>query len=476
VTWHLPGRWRRVLAAAVVLVTVAAGCDADQPRSAPSSTPDAAVGAAGVGDRYFPTYGNGGYDVAGYDLSLRYDPATDRLEGVAAVTATATAALSRFNLDYTGPPISALTVDGAPANSRQDGGELVVTPPAALAAGQRFTVRATYAGVPSMVRAGLGDGGWLSTPDGAVALGQPESATSWFPVNDHPSDKATYTLAVAVPDGVVALSTGVPGERSTADGWTTWRWTVDRPMASDLAMLVIGRYRVTTGTHRGRPVITAVPESAPPDGPAEQSLAATLTVTDFMEGIFGPYPFDAYGGIAVADERIRYALENQTRPVYGPAFFTAGRNTSVIAHEAAHQWIGDSVTIARWPDVWLNEGLATYAEWLWDERDGARPVATRFADEYARADWTLPPGDPGPTRLFSPAVYQRGAMTVHALRLTVGDEVFFRLLKEWTARFRDRVVTTADFTGLAEQLSGTELDVFFQSWLYGTARPPVPTR
>ncbi|XXG08007.1 M1 family metallopeptidase [Micromonospora sp. SH-82] len=448
----------------------------DGPSGAPSS-PDFRPGAAGIGDDYFPTYGNGGYDVDRYTVRVRYDPADERLTGATTIEATAVADLSSFNLDLSGLTVSKVTVDGADARHRQEGSELVVTPAAGLRTGTGFRTEVTYAGRPQPIEnETLGEGGWLHTVDGAIALGQPESASSWFPVNDHPSDKATYDFEITVPEGLTAVSNGVPQGRSSADGWTTWKWAERVPMASYLSTVVIGRFRVSTGEHKGRPVYHAV-STGLPKGPADESIAATVRVADYLETLFGPYPVQAYGGVAIADHRIRYALETQSRPVYGPSFFAQGSNVEVVVHELAHQWFGNSVALTRWSDIWLNEGFATYAEWLWREHDGGPRVQQTFDARYAEASpqlWSTPPGRPGPENLFSESVYQRGAMTVHALRLAVGDDAFFRILKTWAAEKRDANATTDEFVALAERISGKQLDDVFDPWLYGTRRPTHP--
>ncbi|WP_328342996.1 M1 family metallopeptidase [Micromonospora sp. NBC_00421] len=480
-------RNRRGLALLVAVVLALAGCTADrrpreESRPAPTTSPTlgATTGPAGVGDPYFPTAGNSGYDVDRYALKVRYDPATDELRGTTTVRATATAGLPLFHLDLAGLTVRRVTVDGTPARHAREGAELVITPATPVRAGAVFTVEVDYDGRPVPLRnETIGEGGWLHTADGAVALGQPESASTWFPVNDHPSDKATYDFEITVPKGLVAVANGVPkGQRPAAGGGTTWRWSEDAPMASYLSTVVIGKYRTTTGEHRGRPVFSAV-ASTLPRGAADESIARTLEVADHLESVFGPYPFGAYGGVVVDDPRIRYALETQSRPVYSASFFRTGENTGVVAHELAHQWFGDSVSLARWEDIWLNEGLATYTEWLWAEHQGRDTAQAAFDTRYASSSdqvWRVPPGAPGVANLFSDSVYQRGGMTVHALRVTVGDDAFFRILRTWVAEKRNDNATTAEFVATAERVSGQQLDDLFAAWLHGTERPPPPTR
>ncbi|MFJ6195634.1 M1 family aminopeptidase [Micromonospora sp. NPDC092111] len=479
------GRMRRGVGLLVVGALGLAGCTADPtpreaPRPVPTKSPSVPPGPAGVGDPYFPTAGNSGYDVDRYTLKVRYDPATDKLAGTATVRATATADLPLFHLDLAGLTVRRVTVDGRPARHAREGAELVVTPAASVRSGAAFTVEVGYDGRPVALRnEAIGEGGWLHTADGAVALGQPESASTWFPVNDHPSDKAAYDFEITVPKGLVAVANGVPeGQRPAPGGWTTWRWSEAAPMASYLSTVVIGRYRTSTAEHKGRPVFSAVATTLP-RGAADESIARTVEVADYLESVFGPYPFGAYGGVVVDDPRIRYALETQSRPVYSAGFFRSGENTGVVAHELAHQWFGDSVSLARWEDIWLNEGLATYAEWLWAEHQGRGTAQAAFEQRYATSSdriWQVPPGRPGVANLFGESVYQRGGMTVHALRVAVGDEAFFRLLKTWAAEKRDGNATTAEFVATAERVAGRQLDDLFAAWLDGTERPPPPTR
>jgi len=436
-------------------------------------------GAAGIGDPYFPAYGNGGYDVAHYHLEIRYNPSDGRLDGYAVITASATQDLNRFNLDFSQLAVSELTVDGAPAGWKPDGEhELVVTPAAGLAKGREFTVAVRYSGVPGKGKK-VGDDGFVRTTDGAVVAGEPEAATDWFPVNDHPRDKATYDLAVTVPDGLSAVANGILDGSSSDAGWTTWRWSEHAPMASYLATVAIGHFRVVSDVHNGLPVYTAVAASLPADK-IDPVVARTPEIVDFLATQFGPYPFDAMGAI-VPDLALDFALETQTRPVYAPRFFTTNSGadpSTILAHELAHQWYGDSVSVQNWRDIWLNEGFATYAEWLWDEHRGRRSVGASFDAAYSASStsqvWRPAPGDPGADHLFGGSVYQRGAMTLQALRVAVGDTAFFTILRSWAQEKRFGNASTAEFSSLAERVAGRPLKTLFDTWLFSEAKPAHP--
>jgi aminopeptidase N len=466
-----------IVKAAVAMVLVVAGCSG--PAAEPAQPPGAA-GSAGLGDPYFPSYGNAGYQVEHYLLRVRYDPASKQLTGHATVDAVATEALPSLTLDLSGLQVRSVAVDGTGAQAEQAGEKLAVTPEAELPEGAEFTLDVVYDGIPEPVESPLlGSNGFHHFDGGAYVIGEPRSASTWYPVNDHPSDKATYTIELTVPQGLAAISNGVPlGQAADEPGWTTWRWAERTPMASYLSTLAIGDYRVHESEHAGRPQVIAVHADLPTD--VDDQLRRTGELADVLEQWFGPYPFEAYGGIALADRQIRFALETQSRPVYGPVFFEGGRDgTSVIVHELAHQWFGNSVSVRYWNEIWLNEGFATYAEWLFDEWDGgdtAQETFDLFWQGPGAEDgfWSPPPGDPGAEALLTSPVYVRGAMALHALRRTVGDEAFFEILRSWPQEYANGNATTDELIALSERISGQPLRALFDAWLYGTVRPAPP--
>jgi hypothetical protein len=645
-------------------------------------------GAAGVGDPYYPLDGNGGYDVQHYDLDVGYDPPTDQLTGVATISAKATQNLSRFDLDLVGLSVRSITVNGRRASWKRDGQELVVTPSRGLRKHDRYTVKIRYDGVPAELGdPALGLSGFIHEPDGQIVAGQPHAASSWFPVNDHPSDKASYTFHVTVPKDLDVIANGLLKGKQRRGPLTRWTWDEKAPMASYLATVNSGHFDVTSFKDKGRSYVNAIHEdlfkpfaeprtgsqyaysqlandsykrlahtidvpaggadlsfqiarnteeswdhvfveahhpgqddwttlpdanghtsqepgahcefeglephpfllhyltlpttedgpcastgttgewwaasgasdgyenwdidlSAYAGGPVEVSISYVSDVTIQRPGVyiddvvvstgqgttsfeddgdaldgwtvpgppegspgntndwtvgstfaggaagpsvkasldrlpeilaflstkFGSYPFNAAGGIVPNDDRLGFALETQTRPLYSPGFFGGGENTSVVSHENTHQWFGDSLSVKQWKDLWLNEGFATYAEWLWSEHEGGPSVQENYdfyrtipADEDGF--WGAPTADPGVDDLFGAAVYDRGALVLHTLRLAVGDATFFRILKTWAATHKYGNVSTPEFTALAEKLSGKNLDALFDTWLYTGGKP-----
>jgi aminopeptidase N len=433
------------------------------------------VGSTSGGDAYFPAAGNGGYQVRHYNLNLRYTPDTRSLTGRARIKAeTRRKNLRSFSLDLRGLTVSSVRVNGRPADHVQDGPELVVIPGHVLKAGRRFTVDVRYGGTTGQPTDNTGAlYGWVSYADGAFVANEPDGASTWFPVNDSPYDKATYDFRITVPRGTVAVANGDLVGSRTRKGRTTFWWSADEPMASYLAMAASGDYVLSRSrTSSGLSIINAVDKdlSTAQRAYTQKTLALQPEMIAYFSRLFGPYPFSSFGAVVDDDEDAGYALENQTRPIYsGPP------SEGTVAHELAHQWYGDSVTPKRWRDIWLNEGFATYSEWLWTAHRGGDSVQEQFDDASARpasdAFWQLRIGDPGATELFNGATYDRGAMTLHALRLEVGDEAFFRVLRAWAQRNRYGVVSTNDLVRLAERVSGEQLDALFTTWLYTPGKP-----
>jgi aminopeptidase N len=450
---------------------------------------DPRPGAPGIGDPYFPLDGNGGYDVKHYDLDLRYTPGSDRIDAVATIKARATHALSRFNLDLQGLTVEEVSVDDREATWTRSGDELVIRPAEALEDDERFTVRIAYGGVPRTIEDAFGASGFMHTDDGAIVAGQPHVAATWFPANDHPRDAASVSVSATVPEGLEAVSNGVLRNEDTRGGWTTWSWRAKEPMAPYLVTLAIGEFDVRRYTEDGirywdalDPDLFDLDLDPTSEGPsagdvAKAALDRQPEIVDFLERGLGHYPFRSGGGIVDDHPEFLFALETQTRSIYPPVFFTDRiSGEAVVVHELAHQWAGNLVRLDEWRHIWLNEGFATYAEWLWLEHEGTSTAQQEFDAIAGNAPpefWQTTIGDPGPAAedLFDVAVYLRGAMTLHALRQEVGDDAFFTIVRKWISSQAGSTATTDEFFGVAEKVSDRQLDDFVETWLFTPEKP-----
>ncbi len=469
--------------------------------SAQAQTP----GAAGIGDPYFPNLGNGGYDVQHYAIDFTLDDDLAHFTATTTIDARATQDLSAFNLDFQAGQVDQVTVDDATAAFALDGSELTITPAAPLNDGDAFTVVVSYQGSPESrdLPESFAALGWMPLTNGVAALGEPAGSSDWYPVNEHPADKATYTVRISVAKPLVAVSNGilesVVDEPDNPDR-QIYTWHMDQPMTSYLALLVVGDFaRQDDKSPGGVPIRNYFPSRYADEG--AEAFAAQGEMIDFFSSIFGDFPFDAYGAL-VLDTRVGFSLETQSMTVFDPGVMnaslqgSAARGEGTIAHELAHQWFGDSVSPKSWRDIWLNEGFATYASWLWFEHTSGREVIDTIANglhdalhgdnlrEQGMSEANIRQrlaqvaitGDPTAPKLFdTEGVYYRGALTLHALRLTVGDKAFFDIMSTYYDTYKYANASTDDFIAVAATVSGQPLNDFFQSWLYESAIPDFPS-
>ncbi|ROR66845.1 M1 family metallopeptidase [Agrococcus jenensis] len=436
-----------------------------------------ASGARPAVDAYAPGSGDVAWDALHYDLAIDYRMATNRLDGVARITGRATTELRAIVLDLVGLRVSRATLDGARLPHTARGPHVTVRPATPIPAGARFELEVAYGGQPAPRRTSWGLVGWEELEDGVIVASQPTGAPTWFPCNDRPSNKATYRIRVTTEQSYRAVATGTLVEERTSSGRTTRTFECRTPAATYLATVQIGRYvrRATTGAEV--PVVAFYPAAL------ERRVVADLATLPAMLACFverfGPYPFDDYTVIVTQDD-LEIPLEAHASAIFGANHIDGrGVEERLVAHELAHQWFGNSVGVAAWQHIWLNEGLACYAEWLWSEaagRESTDALARIHHKRLAALPQDIVLGDPGPALMFDDRVYKRGALLVHALRLALGDVRFFGLLHDWTALHVSSTVTSDDFRRLAAQIAERPLDELFDAWLVGTALPPLPQR
>jgi aminopeptidase N len=417
------------------------------------------------------------YRVLEYRLKLRYRVATNRLDGEATLVGVTEAATSSLHVDLVGLTVSRVRLDDERRTTfRQGQRRVTVRPDRELAAGQRFELRLRYSGSPGPRTSRWGRIGWEELADGVLVASQPTGAPTWFPCNDRPADKATYRIELTAEEGYTVVVTGDLVDRQTSSGRTTWTFLQPVPTATYLVAAHIGRYRSEELPLR---IPGAVHYPAADRAHVMAELAPLSAMLAVFEDRFGPYPLDRFD-VVVTPDPLEIPLESQGMAVFGTNHLDgAGAWERLVAHELAHQWFGNSVGVARWRDIWLNEGFCCYAEWLWSEASGGATChqqARHFRELLADLPQDLVISDPGPDLMFDDRVYKRGALTLHAVRRTVGDDAFFALLRGWTASRRHRTATSADFTGFARETTGHQLDPLFAEWLDRAPLPKLPPR
>ncbi|MCY7401987.1 MAG: M1 family metallopeptidase [Nocardioides sp.] len=422
---------------------------------------------------YIPDHGDDSFDVTHYSLGLTYKIIGNRLDGDAVLACVARTDTTTVEIDLAGLRVSKVLLDGKAARFTHRGSRVQVA--ARLADEQEFELRVKYAGSPSTLKArGLADAGWEELTDGVIVAAQPHGAPTWFPCNDRPSNKATYSITMAAPSDYYVAMCGRLTDRKRRGSVTEWTWEMAQPMASYLATVQIGRYEARELAHGV--IVVAPPDLSGADYDA--SFGQQPAMMEFFESVFGVYPFEDYT-VVVTDDPLEIPLESQSLSTFGRNFASSEWDAvRLVAHELAHQWFGNAVTLREWKDIWLHEGFACYAEWLWSEESGldsASERAEHHYDKLAGLDQDLLLADPGPALMFDDRVYKRGALTLHALRTTVGDHDFFDILEQWVERFGGGNATSADFEALAAEISGESLGDLFDAWLRSTELPPFPT-
>jgi aminopeptidase N len=428
-----------------------------------------------VVDEYLPKNGNPGYQVSRYELDLEYKVSINRLSALATITAVTLSELEQFALDMsTALTVSKVLVNGKRAahfSCRAD--KLRIRLASKLATGAALSIVVHYGGSPGPLRSLWGDVGFEELTDGVLIAGQPNGAATWFPCNDHPSAKAAFRIRVSTESRYRVIANGKLVSRRARASQTVWTYEQPEPTSTYLATLQIGVYEMARLAGTPAPIQAALPGRLRSE--FNQSFARQPEMMRLFTELFGPYPLANAYTVVVTDDVLEIPLEAQGISIFGANHCDGTRASErLIAHELAHQWFGNSVTARQWRDIWLHEGFACYAEWLWSEGSGgpsADALARRYHALLRHEPQDLLLADPGPRRMFDDRVYKRGALTLHALRGRLGDEKFFALLKDWTARYRHGTVVTADFIALAAGYSDKALRPLWDAWLYST---PVP--
>jgi aminopeptidase N len=436
------------------------------------------AGPADAIDEFFPDFGNAGYDVIHYDLDLDVSVAPHHLNGRARLVIEAERDLSQLTLDLAGLNVRRVRINGFRAKFAQADGKLIVRPRHPIHKGRIFLLSVDYGGTPQTIQDPTAPDdpsirlGWFSYQDSTYVVSEPVGASTFFPANDEPTDKASFTIAVTVPAGYTAAANGVLVSRRERLGKRRFVWQMRDPMTTWLATVHVNQFRMSAGRSRtGVPLRFYTTEATPEEDRAGYALSGKMI--PYFEKLAGRYPFDSYGSVVVDDPALYYALETQAMST----FPLGAADEAIVAHELAHQWFGNSVSVAQWRDLWIGEGFATYFEVLWPNRadEAAFDAKMRGLYEFA-VDRALGPAVvEAPEQIFSDRTYVRGALALYALQLQVGEKTFFRIVRTFATKYRGGNVTSRDFIGTAVEVSrDPAVEDLLEAWLYGQDVPALP--
>ena len=423
-------------------------------------------------------------------LVLAVDPAARSISGTVTLRGSLIAPGTRaLELDAVELQIEDVTVGGVTATFRHDGKRLRIELPEGLAQGSELTIVVGYRGAPRRGLYFIGpDEGYPNKPLQAWTQGQDEDSRYWFPCIDTPNEKATSELTVTVPANLFALSNGVLVSDRTDGDRRTLHWRLDVPHSCYLVTLAIGDFATIETRWHEVPVVYYVERGVGKEAAAERTLTRTPQMLELFSRLFGvPYPYPRYAQVFVADF-IFGGMENTTATTLTDTVLMDDRAAidhdidSLVAHELAHQWFGDLVTCRDWGEGWLNEGFATYSEYLWREHHEGRDAADLELEEWAEMYFGEDSGRyrrtiatklyDEPIDVFDHHLYDKGGRVLHMLRDLLGDEAFWRALAYYLGKHRHGVVESRDLARAVEEATGKNVDWFFSQWVIDSAGHP----
>ncbi len=417
------------------------------------------------------------FDVLHYEFDWKLDFAAQRIKGKAVIKIQSLGTLDRITLHFAdNMNVTRIKQDNIPVSFVHQNELLDIYPLYVLKPKEEITLTISYSGSP---QSGLNFTYHGNDPI-VWSLDEPIGAREWFPCHDVPTDKATVKMHISVSDDMIVASNGVLIDViSNPDLTKTYTWEENYPISTYLISIAATNYQTFSDVYTSDSQTMEVLFYAYPEhfAEAQEDFSVTVPMIAFYADLFGEYPFleEKYG---MAEIPGNASMEHQTCTSLSSRLVTGThRYDYIIAHELAHQWWGDLVTLTDWADIWLNEGFATYSDALWVESlYGFEGLKSRMSD-FKNIYFTYHEGedhpiyDPPSGHLFCEIEYEKAAWVLHMLRFVVGDSNFWRILREYAQIYAFSNASTEDFRAVCENIHGGDLGWFFDQWIYEAGYP-----
>lgn len=441
----------------------------------------------GTRDAYTGIDFNLGFHIRRYELDLDYRVGPNHVTGQVTCHVDNYLPLKTMSLDLSDTlKVRSVTARGTSGHDvsvtrfRHAHDKLRITFSDTIPVDHEFSITIRYQGNPKPVPSVWGEIGWEELSNGSLVASQPCGARSWFPCDDTPDEKAHFDFTITAPKAYTVVANGNRRARATSGAHTRWHYRTDAPMAAYLAAIHVGEYTQVAIPGSRVPIHAYVPRKL--INKFHHEFADQARMLELYENLFGDYPFDSYS-VVITEDDLEIPLEAQGLSTFGANHIAGDKKWErLIAHELSHQWFGNSLGLAQWEDIWLNEGFACYAEWLWFEHSAAKPAAQSAREHYEKLR-ALPQdlllANPGPKDMFDDRVYKRGALVVHSLRELLGDAEFFSMIRRYCAAGRHSVVEPMDLRHAAytacinARIDPANLDALWHTWLYETPLPEL---